>query len=940
MSSVAALDDGKKTLRRCRSSNRILVLKLMIVFGLGAAGVGCGGDSAEQHLEKAKQALSQHHLRAAVIELKSALQQQPGLGEARFLLGKALLDGGDAAGAKIELQKAEQAGYSHDQIAPLQAQIMLMTQQFDKLLEQFGSVKLSDSQAQINLLVILSRAYSALGHANEARQTLDAALKLDPGNVAARLLDAQMKLQSGNVADGLAILSDLTNKAPSDPRAWLAKAQYFGSNPQWSGEAKSAYQTVLKLDEKSVQAYSGLMSVLISTGDLKGAQEELALMQASLPHHSQTHFYAAYLALSRGDLKSAQESVQAMLRSVPNDPRYLLLAGVVEARAGSFEQAEKHLRQASELAPQNPSPRLALAQIHLRIGEPQKVASDLQVLLKTSPPNQAALSLAGDASLRMGDTKAASKYFHGLLELDPNNVKGKTALAISGIGAAGDGEALNELHRLAASDSNAGPDMALVYALIQRGDLDKAMDAVAGLEKKQAKNPGVDLLRGEIELARGHRPAAIADFEAALKLNAVFEPAIDELVALDVEDRKFDQAIKCYAPLIAKDPKNLKYQLRLLALKAAAGEPAEEQSRALQKMIEGAPLELDPRLALIRLAVQQHDNKKALALALEAQRVLPDKPELFDTLSRLQVLNGDLDGAQASLRKWSTVQADSPVPFYRLAELQARLKNDAGAIENLKKCLAIKPDFLPAQTALMSLDLAQGDVAAAKAISTQVQGQQPVEVGQQIQAEFEMNQKNYVGAADDYKKALAARPSTDVAIKLDVALLMAGKTSEAKAARLEWLRTHPNDSTYLFHVGEMQIARNELVSAEQTFVQLRKLQPDSPNVMNNLAWVLNKEKKPGAGDLIEMALKLKPGSPAFLDTLIEIQRDEGHVSKALETARHLVAVAPDAPAYRLRLAELLIADGRKTEAAPLLQQLAALGGQFPNQDEVKRLLAQ
>ena len=48
--------------------------------------------SAKEHLAKGDQ-------KAAVIQLKNALQTNPALAEARFLLGKALLDSGDALAA-------------------------------------------------------------------------------------------------------------------------------------------------------------------------------------------------------------------------------------------------------------------------------------------------------------------------------------------------------------------------------------------------------------------------------------------------------------------------------------------------------------------------------------------------------------------------------------------------------------------------------------------------------------------------------------------------------------------------------------------------------------------------------------------------------------------------------------------------------------------------
>jgi tetratricopeptide (TPR) repeat protein len=61
------------------------------------------------------------------------LQKNPQLAEARFLLAKALLDGGDPTGAEVELRKAQDLNYPPDQVTPLLARTMLLLGQPDKV---------------------------------------------------------------------------------------------------------------------------------------------------------------------------------------------------------------------------------------------------------------------------------------------------------------------------------------------------------------------------------------------------------------------------------------------------------------------------------------------------------------------------------------------------------------------------------------------------------------------------------------------------------------------------------------------------------------------------------------------------------------------------------------------------------------------------------------
>ena len=70
-------------------------------------------------LASAKDYLAKKDNRAAVIQLKSALQKQPDLAEARFLLGRTLLEGGDAVSGEVELRKALDLKYPKDVVLAL-----------------------------------------------------------------------------------------------------------------------------------------------------------------------------------------------------------------------------------------------------------------------------------------------------------------------------------------------------------------------------------------------------------------------------------------------------------------------------------------------------------------------------------------------------------------------------------------------------------------------------------------------------------------------------------------------------------------------------------------------------------------------------------------------------------------------------------------------------
>ena len=69
---------------------------IAVVLALGLGLAGCGADNPEALLASARDYLAKNDPKAAVIQLKNALQKNPEMSEVRLLLGQALLRTGDA----------------------------------------------------------------------------------------------------------------------------------------------------------------------------------------------------------------------------------------------------------------------------------------------------------------------------------------------------------------------------------------------------------------------------------------------------------------------------------------------------------------------------------------------------------------------------------------------------------------------------------------------------------------------------------------------------------------------------------------------------------------------------------------------------------------------------------------------------------------------------
>jgi predicted Zn-dependent protease len=136
------------------------------------------------------------------------------------------------------------------------------------------------------------------------------------------------------------------------------------------------------------------------------------------------------------------------------------------------------------------------------------------------------------------------------------------------------------------------------------------------------------------------------------------------------------------------------------------------------------------------------------------------------------------------------------------------------------------------------------------------------------------------------------------------------------------------------------MATGKAAEAEALYAEVLARQPDNVIAMNNQAYVLALQKKPGALALAEKAYQRAPKSPAVLDTLAFTLATDNQLPRAIEIQTQAVAAAPEAHQFVLQLAKLHLQAGDKPSARAELNKLAKLGDAFARQAEVAELLKQ
>jgi len=907
---------------------------LLLALILGA----CGGESPESLVSSSKEFLAKKDTKAAVIQLKNALQKNPNLAEARFLLGSALLESGDLAGAELELRKALELKHPADAVIPQLARAMLALGQAKKTVEEFGGLVLSSREAQASLKTSLSSAYAALGKEEDARRSLAEALEANPDYELARLADIRETIAQQDISGAKEKIDAVLTKNPKSAEAIFMRGSLLAIEGNTSG-ALEQYQKSIEAKPSFLPAHTAIIFSLLQSNKIEDAVKQLDALKKIAPKTPQAYFLDAQVNFQRKEYKAARESAQQLLRFSPNNPNSLQLAGAIEYQLGSYLQAETYLTKAIQSSPKLVLARRMLIANYLRAGQPTKAIDTLKPILGEIDKDSAFLTLAGQAYLQSGDAGKAAEYFTKASKLDPENATKKTSIAVAQIAQGNTEIGFQELQRISAEDKGITADLALITAHLKNNQLDKALQAIDVLEKKQPDNPATYNLRARALLAKKDVAGARNSFEKAIAINPTFFPAVASLATLDLADKKPQDAKKRFETVLTADPKNIQALLALAELNTANNANAEEIAALLGKAVTAAPTDVAPRVALIQHHLKNNDTKKALTAANDALAAMPDKPEILEALGRVQQISGDLNQASISFGKMASLQPASPIPLVRLAEVQIANKNRDDGIKTLKKALEIKPDLLEAQRALIQAALENKNTTEALNIAKTVQKQRPKEAaGYILEGGIHSANQRSNQAIEVYRTGLKASQSPDLAIRLHSALQNSGNKVEAEKHALAWLKENPKDVGFRMYMGDLASATSSFGQAATYYQSALALQPNNALILNNLAWAAGQTKSPKALEYAEKANELAPNQPAIMDTLAVLTAEKGDTGKAIELLRKAVSLAPQAASIQLNLAKILIKAGNKDDARKELEALAKLGDKFPGQTEVSQLL--
>lgn len=911
----------------------------IVAMSLVALLVACGAKSEADSLKAAKDHLSKGKVQSAVLEIKSVLQRSPSNAEARFLLGIALLNESDFAAAQTELSKAQEAGYDEQLVAPKLARAKVMSGQAKQVIEAYSGMLLQDPKAHAEMRTAVAVAYATLGQAAKGEQELEAALKVDPGNAWALLTKARFAAAKGDFDGGLALIDKVISGGNRTGEAYLQRAAILRFGKQDIDGAIAAYTKAVDDPTVGFQARLSLLNAYLLKGNAAAAKEQMQGLKKSFGTRPQTRLAEAQIAYLERDYDKAKEVIDGLLRNAPESKLLLAAGGAIDMRRGALLAAETKLTRAIQTSEPMPFARKILAETYIKMGQSDRAIATLRPLLESAIADRDALVMAGQAQLMAGHLAEAESYFDGARKLAPNDSSIRTALALTELAKGNAEAAFATLQAVARQDQGQTADLALISAHLRRREYDLALKAVDELERKQPNAPVPYFLRGIALRGKGDAGAARAALELALQRDAGFFDATAQLVALDIEGRKFDAAQTRLEAAIKNNPRNGVARARMIdVLLLRRAKPAQVDS-AILDAIKANPLEAAIRLVQINRLLEGGKVNEALAAAQDAQLRLPDSGAVLEALGRAQQAAGERQQAISSFQKLASLEPRSPRPHLAIAGIHAASGDRASAERSINRAYEVAPLSADVHRFLLSTADQAKDVKTLLGVAKDLQQRHPnLAVGYALEGEAEAIRKNWVAAARIHGIALT-KPDATMSHRLrQYDMLAAGKRLEdAEQVIAQWQLSHPKDSEFLSRLGEIALARKDYVTAERRFKAVIAVRPNDASAFNNMAWIAVQRGGNGAVALAEKALSLSPNNAIVLDTLAAARAAEGNLDEAVKVQQQAIAAAADPAPMRFNLVMLLAKAGQMSKAKAELAALESDSGPLPSSSALTKL---
>ncbi|GAB2929934.1 XrtA/PEP-CTERM system TPR-repeat protein PrsT [Rheinheimera gaetbuli] len=878
---------------------------------------GCGTKDAASHYTDALNYINQQQYDAAVIELKSAIQQTPDNSEYRYTLGTLYLQIGDVHSAEKELQRAFAGGKALLDVGLPLIRATYLAANYAGVLALYQDTALPP---EIKDYVTLYKAMAELelGSVDEALNLFSSVADSEKTGVAA-YAQANLLIPQSKYQDAFDLLASLAQDHPHQQETLYLKANLLIA----LSEDQAAYtelKNYIKLQPRQFKARLQAAQVAIKLEKYNDAKEQLKIIFAVSPDQPLANYLAAIAAMHEEDYTAAKEYVEKALSKGYRTTQARILAAVASIKLGLESQALHHLSTIEQHL--DAFPQLQRIYIAMQLKENktdsakqellnmQMTDEDIRLVAGTalnlvqqgnntaareliakyeSSMSDAPQSLSAVGQLKMsipGEELAAIRDLEQALLLAPGMHQTRLVLVASYLKNSqfSQAEKLADTWLADAETANLGYNVKAYSSLLQQ-NINDAQQWLSKAAEFSDDNPLTLMLQAAIAKQQNNTQLATSLTNTILQKAPDYIPAIRLAYMLAKEENNTAAVIAATKKTEQANPGN--YMLRLTLAKMLS---AESQFSEVSKLLEQQPPRLSDRqpehwVLLIDSALKQDKPKDALRLSQGWFEQQPNAIQPGLTYANL-LLREKLP--QDALRTLNLLKNNHS------GHVQLTLLT-AAALETLKQ-------YDAALTELNSLPANVADTALTLALKGRLLLllNKPAPALETLLASYDKEPDNTTATlvADLYAKEYSLRRGVEF-IEQHIA------------------NTEPSEMLMSYYAN--LLISSDPQKSQDIYASLLNTYAENFILLNNYAWLLLQNKNYAeALTYAEKAIALAPDNPDVLDTYGAALLRTNNTAEAITQLEKAYKLKPDSIDIKLIYAEALLTANRSDEARVIL----------------------
>lgn len=548
------------------------------------------------------------------------------------------------------------------------------------LLEPLRAKGLQDPK----LFSLLAAAYMAERRYQQASRLLEDAVKFSGGAADLRAELGFSLIGEGRSDLGLDYLQQAFASDPKQTRAGIAMATLLMRR----GQAEKALAVAASLEKSqpdNVAVLNLLGGIKGASGDLVGARQAYERVLKVAPGHAPAILNLVRVDLSERKVDAARTRLNGLLKSSPNNIDAMMEMASLEEGSGNIAETINWLEKARAFPAGAVRAGMRLAELHLAQRNFQPALDVSRDVVLKSGRGLTSLALLTRVQIAAGDSGEARKTLTEMTRLANFDAEAQYGIARLQRAAGNDAGAYYSLEKgLSGMPDHLPSQILKIEVEIAQREFAKAEAALKALQGQHPNDIAVARLQGDLAMARGQYPAAIATFRnlagkkggegIILPLYRAYEKAGERSNGL--------RALENWSKTRPNEPT----VLRVLGDGYLAAGDLAGARRTYERLLALRP---DDAMVLNNLAqtLLRQAEGSALGVAEKAHKLAGRDPIITDTLGWILVSQGQVERGLSYLRDARLRDPGNREIRYHLAHALARSGRPAEAREELAAAL-------------------------------------------------------------------------------------------------------------------------------------------------------------------------------------------------------------------------------------------------------------